>query len=402
MVYIVMLRGPEIGKSFDITKDEIRIGRGTRNDIVIHDNEVSREHLLIRRCSDGFELTDLGSNNGTFINGHAINTPYILRSNCLIQLGDSISLRFYITQTAHLPTYHQLFLMLITDQNSARQFFPINRDEVVIGRGETADIQLIRPEVSREHFKISITDQGFFVQDMGSTNGTWVNNEVIDGPTLITMDDIIHISNTIAFQLTEQVQKGKADTDTDGLDTSQLRQFEDSQLSPDQTVPYRTMFTPPLSPSVIGTGLAGVSMSNKTLVAYPRNLWLPIVTPILNQMLNDEVKIDFWVDQYLNKGSPDWLLATEQARSECWALVVVVSPDTLQDEIIQRHILHFRNRDKPIITFIYEPVDQLPRNLSDAIRIDYNPALPNESLSQLIRQIKLLEPPSEGLDISYR
>lgn len=388
MVYIVMLRGPDIGKSFDITKDEIRIGRGKRNDIIIHDNEVSREHLLIRRRSDGFELTDLGSNNGTFINGHAIHTPYLLRSNCLIQLGDSISLRFYVTQTAHLHNERQIFLALITDQLTTRQFFPIQQDQVIVGRAETADIQLIRPEVSREHFKITITDQGFFVEDIGSTNGTWVNNQPIEGPTRITVEDIIHISNTIAFQLTEETPTKQHISDSDVLDTSQLKQPNN-----DHTIPYNTMLVPSVSPSVIGTGLAGVSMANKALIAYPRNLWTAIVTPILNQMLNEEIQIDFWVDQYLNIGSPDWLIATEQARSECWLLVVLIAPDTLHDEVIQRHILHFRNRDKPIIAFIYEPVDQLPRTLADAIRIDYNPALPNESLDQLIRQIKLLAPP---------
>lgn len=395
MVSIVILRGPDIGKGFDLTQDEIRIGRGARNDIVIHDNEVSRDHLIIRRLPQGFELTDLGSNNGTYIDGLSVDRPTVLRSDCLIELGVSITLHFRVGNTGSLFKNRQFFLSLTTDQQPNRQFYPIQRAETIVGRSAHADIQLVRAEMSREHFKIVLTEDGFFVEDMGSTNGTWVNNRLIDQPTLITTSDIIHIGNTIGFQLEDGGQSSHIDLTTDTIDTSLLKAYPS-----ERTISSRYTRTTEVVPSSeIGIGLMDESMSDKVLIAYPRNLWGSIVTPIIDEMLSNDNQFDLWVDQYLSPGSPDWLIANEKARSECWLLVVVISPDTFHDEAIQRHILHFSNRDKPIIAFIYEPIGQFPRTLANAFRIDYNPALQSESLEQLMRQIRTLKSRSEDWNL---
>ncbi|MCG8592499.1 MAG: FHA domain-containing protein [Proteobacteria bacterium] len=52
---------------------------------------------------------------------------------------------------------------------------PIDRDWVVIGRGRNADVVLAEPTLSRAHAAIGFDEEGFFVQDLGSTNGTQVN-----------------------------------------------------------------------------------------------------------------------------------------------------------------------------------------------------------------------------------
>ena len=51
---------------------------------------------------------------------------------------------------------------------------PVDRSWVVIGRGRGADVVIAEPTISRAHAAIG-HDGGFFVQDLGSTNGTWVN-----------------------------------------------------------------------------------------------------------------------------------------------------------------------------------------------------------------------------------
>lgn len=51
---------------------------------------------------------------------------------------------------------------------------PVDRSWVVIGRGRGADVVIAEPTISRAHAAIG-HDAGFFVQDLGSTNGTWVN-----------------------------------------------------------------------------------------------------------------------------------------------------------------------------------------------------------------------------------
>jgi pSer/pThr/pTyr-binding forkhead associated (FHA) protein len=52
---------------------------------------------------------------------------------------------------------------------------PVDRDWMVIGRGRGADIVIAEPTMSRAHAAIGFDGEHFFVQDLGSTNGTRVN-----------------------------------------------------------------------------------------------------------------------------------------------------------------------------------------------------------------------------------
>jgi FHA domain len=90
----VMRTGPNPGKSFPLTKDELTIGRDISNDIVINDAEVSRHHARLYRQAGGFVLEDTGSTNGTFVNGQRLMGPHMLRPGEMILLGENISLIF--------------------------------------------------------------------------------------------------------------------------------------------------------------------------------------------------------------------------------------------------------------------------------------------------------------------
>jgi pSer/pThr/pTyr-binding forkhead associated (FHA) protein len=52
---------------------------------------------------------------------------------------------------------------------------PIDQDWMVIGRGRSADLVIAEPTISRAHAAIGYDGDGFFMQDLGSTNGTRVN-----------------------------------------------------------------------------------------------------------------------------------------------------------------------------------------------------------------------------------
>ncbi len=54
---------------------------------------------------------------------------------------------------------------------------PIDRDWMVIGRGRSADVPIAEPTISRAHVAIGFDGERFFMQDLGSTNGTRVNGE---------------------------------------------------------------------------------------------------------------------------------------------------------------------------------------------------------------------------------
>ncbi len=68
--------------------------------------------------------------------------------------------------------------------------FPIT-DELTIGRSETSTIVVDAPNVSRKHARIFLKEDSFLVEDLGSTNGTHVNDVEIKGPLSLSNGDLI-------------------------------------------------------------------------------------------------------------------------------------------------------------------------------------------------------------------
>jgi hypothetical protein len=89
-----MRTGPNPGKIFELTKNELIIGRDISNDIVISDAEVSRKHARLVMQAGGYVLEDLGSTNGTFAGGQRLMGPHMLQLGETIMLGENISLSF--------------------------------------------------------------------------------------------------------------------------------------------------------------------------------------------------------------------------------------------------------------------------------------------------------------------
>jgi hypothetical protein len=93
--YIVVRRGPMLNHIFPVNKQLVTLGRDAANDIRIDDPEVSRYHLRLRWNGVSYNVEDLGSTNGTRINGgERISGEVALQAGNVLMLGDTIVLSY--------------------------------------------------------------------------------------------------------------------------------------------------------------------------------------------------------------------------------------------------------------------------------------------------------------------
>lgn len=94
---LIVRRGPQPNQTYELTKDRVTLGRDITNDITINDPEVSRHHMQLIRGAGGYTIEDLGSTNGTFVNGQRLTSPRPLRPGDMIGLGETVTLAYEVS-----------------------------------------------------------------------------------------------------------------------------------------------------------------------------------------------------------------------------------------------------------------------------------------------------------------
>ena len=90
-----------VGRSFKISSEESIVGRSPEAQVRLMEEGVSRKHARILRSAEGkFELSDLGSTNGTYLNGTRLAAPGRLDEGDRVQLGGQCSLRFTFKESS--------------------------------------------------------------------------------------------------------------------------------------------------------------------------------------------------------------------------------------------------------------------------------------------------------------
>ncbi len=170
------------------------IGRQAGNDICIPEQHVSRQHAVINYRDGVFMITDLGSANGTFVNDNQITAAFPLASGDVIRLYVPI-LQFSaaVTDEEHrLAEEHGTLItatintgkgkLIITNGPQEGHTIPLLLNKVTVGRATSKanwEIGLQDPSVSRPHARLELVDGNWVVFDLGSANGTLVNNGMI-------------------------------------------------------------------------------------------------------------------------------------------------------------------------------------------------------------------------------
>jgi predicted component of type VI protein secretion system len=159
MVYqnfrLTIIKGFNKGEVYPLEADEVIIGRGEENGIVLNIAEVSRQHAVLTRSEEGYMIKDLGSTNGTFVDKKKIGGKYLLKPGDTIMLGDAIYLTFQAdsdpeeTLIAPRPDIiSEPDETAVTPKPAARE--PVARPVTTPERGKAAAAPLTPDQVTEE------------------------------------------------------------------------------------------------------------------------------------------------------------------------------------------------------------------------------------------------------------
>jgi len=93
----VMRSGPTVGAIYPLEGELISIGRDASNTIQINDAEISRRHSRLQFQGGKYVIEDVGSTNGTHVNGQRIASAYVLKAGDVVSFGEGIALGYETT-----------------------------------------------------------------------------------------------------------------------------------------------------------------------------------------------------------------------------------------------------------------------------------------------------------------
>jgi pSer/pThr/pTyr-binding forkhead associated (FHA) protein len=103
---VMVVSGPGAGAEFTIDRERVIVGRGPGVDRAFDDPAMSRQHAAIEFCGTGFRLRDLGSTNGTRLNGTPVQSAE-LRHGDRFEIGDR-RFALAIEEREHEPDAYEL------------------------------------------------------------------------------------------------------------------------------------------------------------------------------------------------------------------------------------------------------------------------------------------------------
>lgn len=438
MLRLIMRRGPTPGAIYELTADAYTIGRGAKNDIVIRDNDISREHCRLSRLMGDYEVQDANSTTGTYVNGQRVVTKFLLQHGSILELGDMVTFDIERVEVAESPapppaapepaappevqpdpppdaqpdptpvspldgaaplapavtedmptqgrTPDQVIdfraSLIMTHGPQPGQTFPLVDLIITVGRDLANDIVIQDPEISRRHARMRRWKHGYSIEDVGSTNGTSVNGQAISEPRLLRPNDRLKIGTQVQFQYVQDAapREGVIAPRPVPMD---IRIAKGDTLD----LAFDSQYNAALRPSMAGSGIEQGALLDHVFIAYAREEWESLVAPMTLNLQDAGLKI--WVDQYLAQGSDDWRLAVEQALAECWLMVLMVTPKSLESPYVKMQYRIFMRRGKPLIPVLYDDA-KLPPDLIRQRAITYDAASARKSFHKLVFEIMQL------------
>ena len=192
--------GPE--QEYLLAKANVSLGRANTNDIILNDVRISRSHARLE-CDAArvYPCTDMGSSNGTRVNGVRVERA-ILKPGDTLSLG-SQQLKYQVEDPSVDLGMTMIDTQVQLDQTINQEFLPVeinetshpnlvvftsdktwridldDLDQAMIGRDESCAVSIEAPNVSRKHAEVQRKGDAFVLQDLGSANGTVVRGQKV-------------------------------------------------------------------------------------------------------------------------------------------------------------------------------------------------------------------------------
>jgi ABC transport system ATP-binding/permease protein len=221
---VVMKEGPVIGEEFLLQQDDTVIGRATGSDIVIDSPGVSRRHAHILNVKNGYLLEDLGSSNGTYVNGRRLTAAHMLQPGDAIRLGAGIILEYHpaeidatvldprltvsatiaeqmigpaatvIGEEGFLPDEIAPPELVVTIAGEKSITYSLSKTELSLGRGEGNDIIINSRIVSRKHARLVRIDHGYEIHPLPeASNPLFLDGRPLKDPRQLEHGDTLRI-----------------------------------------------------------------------------------------------------------------------------------------------------------------------------------------------------------------
>jgi two-component system cell cycle response regulator len=152
--YLIVLAGSNVGEMFRLEAGESVIGRGTAAKVKLGDDGISRKHARIVVDGQQVRIEDLGSANGTLVNGERINL-LTLKDGDKIQLGSTTILKFTyhdkLEENFQRAMYDAALRDDLTKAFNKKHFLDRLEQEVAYAKRHAAPLSMLMFDV--DHFK---------------------------------------------------------------------------------------------------------------------------------------------------------------------------------------------------------------------------------------------------------
>src|SRR6266849_6267945 len=94
-------------------------------------------------------------------------------------------------------------VLIIHEGERAGQRWTIQGDNLLVGRGTECDLVLLERQISRQHIKIKVVGEQYYIEDLDSKNGTWVNGQQLKGERPLKDGDEIQVALAVKLAFVE-------------------------------------------------------------------------------------------------------------------------------------------------------------------------------------------------------